>query len=89
MDKICIQITQFVDFIISSLNNVHVPLATMAMHFGEQISRQHNTLQQAFIRFIYIALKHYAKHTIADTRNSQAVKWAKEATDIAVDFPYI
>lgn len=89
MDKICIRITRFVDFMVNSLNSVNVPIATAAMHFGERISRQHNTLQQAFIRFLYIALKHYAKHTIPDTRNWQAVNWAKEATDIKVDFPYI
>ena len=82
-------ITEFVLTLSSALNHVSCPVVNLGVHCANEILKQHNTLQQALIHFLYIVLKHYSKYATVDLRNSQAAKWAKEATSITTDFSVI
>ena len=79
------KIRNFIDIMVRN----DISPVVLGKMIAQQLQLTHNTLQQLFIRTLHQALKNYSQHALTDIRNAQAVNWAKQATDIKVDFPYI
>ena len=70
----------------NDMNNETQKAVSNAIACG--LLKQHRTLQQSFIGNFKNAMVTYGQ-TQTDPRNESAVKWAKQAGDLEVYFPYI
>ena len=81
------QVSEAIKVLADSVNSQDTELVSEAI--VEQLTSTHPTLQQCLMKSLKKALLLYSEHPGTDGRNEAAKKWAHEASESEIMFPFI